>query len=470
MMASNLLVAQSLQHPWSVTDGGGGKSSGGGYTLSHSVGQPVAGTSVGSEYNLESGYIPGLRVITGTTSTLDENLFPAWNLLSVPFIAGDMRKTALYPSAVTNAFTYGPSGYSAKDTLRNGVGYWLKFPSAQTITLSGTSFSPESIDVVTGWNMIGTISYSALTANVVPIGTSIGSLYFAYGIGGYYSEDTMKPGLGYWVKTTGSGRLVVSSAPAIPPSTPSSLVELDREQSPARHSLPGVEKSEEFGSLNVRDAREQDRTVYFSGANKNIDLASFELPPLPPGDVLDVRFKTQRAVAMLDAGTTDVPLQISGAAYPITFSWDVPAVNRGFVLEIRTGRDGVRQYPMSGNGSVVVADEDLISAKIGKVLGLEMELPKEYSLYQNYPNPFNPLTKIRYDLPKASRVSLKVYDMLGQEVLTIVDEQKDAGRYTAEMNANALPSGVYHYRLIARQSESGRAGEFTSVKKLLLVK
>ena len=88
--------------------------------------------------------------------------------------------------------------------------------------------------------------------------------------------------------------------------------------------------------------------------------------------------------------------------------------------------------------------------------------PKEYRLQQNYPNPFNPATKIVYDLPANSYVRLKVYDILGREVSTLVDEEKIAGHYEATFNGSALASGVYFYRL--------RAGEYVNAKKLLLLK
>jgi Secretion system C-terminal sorting domain len=91
------------------------------------------------------------------------------------------------------------------------------------------------------------------------------------------------------------------------------------------------------------------------------------------------------------------------------------------------------------------------------------DIPKEFSLEQNYPNPFNPSTVISYDLPKESRVSLKIYSMLGQEVATLVDEVKGAGSYTATFSAQSgFASGVYFYRI--------QAGDFVSVKKMMLLK
>jgi hypothetical protein len=86
----------------------------------------------------------------------------------------------------------------------------------------------------------------------------------------------------------------------------------------------------------------------------------------------------------------------------------------------------------------------------------------EYKLIQNYPNPFNPSTKISYSIKEVGFVTLKVYDILGVEIATLVNEQKTAGSYEADFNAANLPSGMYVYKL--------QSGSFTDVKKMLLTK
>lgn len=92
----------------------------------------------------------------------------------------------------------------------------------------------------------------------------------------------------------------------------------------------------------------------------------------------------------------------------------------------------------------------------------EGALPKEFRLEQNYPNPFNPTTTIAYALPKRSNVSLKVFDVLGREVASLVKETQDVGEYQARFSAHRLSSGVYFYQL--------RAGEFSQTRKMTLIK
>jgi len=92
----------------------------------------------------------------------------------------------------------------------------------------------------------------------------------------------------------------------------------------------------------------------------------------------------------------------------------------------------------------------------------EMIIPTEYALYQNYPNPFNPSTTISYSVAELNFVTLKVYDVLGSEITTLINEEKPAGSYDVEFNASQYPSGIYFYRL--------QAGSFVETKKMVLMK
>jgi len=93
--------------------------------------------------------------------------------------------------------------------------------------------------------------------------------------------------------------------------------------------------------------------------------------------------------------------------------------------------------------------------------------PYKFSLLQNYPNPFNPTTQIKYQIPNEGFVTLKVYDILGREVATLVNQKQSIGRYEKTFDASRLAAGVYIYRLTVN---SGLNGNFTSSKKMLLLK
>jgi hypothetical protein len=92
---------------------------------------------------------------------------------------------------------------------------------------------------------------------------------------------------------------------------------------------------------------------------------------------------------------------------------------------------------------------------------------EKFELLQNYPNPFNPFTKIKYSIPSAGTslmksVELKVFDILGNEIVTLVNEEKPAGNYEVEFNGSSLSSGIYFYQL--------RAGNFLETRKMVLLK
>ncbi|TAK53067.1 MAG: T9SS type A sorting domain-containing protein [Bacteroidetes bacterium] len=114
-----------------------------------------------------------------------------------------------------------------------------------------------------------------------------------------------------------------------------------------------------------------------------------------------------------------------------------------------------------GNWSSTFSFTTRCPEKIGALIE-NNAIPVNYSLLQNYPNPFNPVTQIQYELPEDQHVILKVYDMLGREVATLVNEYQAAGYRFAEFNAATLPSGIYIYRI--------QAGKFSDMKKMLLVK
>ena len=89
-------------------------------------------------------------------------------------------------------------------------------------------------------------------------------------------------------------------------------------------------------------------------------------------------------------------------------------------------------------------------------------IPSSFVLSQNYPNPFNPTTTLEYALPQPARVQLKIYNVVGQQIATVVDGEQEAGHHTVNFDAREFSSGVYFYRL--------HAGTYSDIKKMLLLK
>ncbi|MFH0990018.1 MAG: FlgD immunoglobulin-like domain containing protein [bacterium] len=143
--------------------------------------------------------------------------------------------------------------------------------------------------------------------------------------------------------------------------------------------------------------------------------------------------------------------------YPFQMSWNLSQLAMDTVYQIRAvGSDGV------GNFDVSAPYIRIRTAKtITAISGEYSSIPRQFSLSQNYPNPFNPSTMINYALPKAASVTLKIFNVLGQLVTTLVDGYREAGYHQVQWNAN-VPSGIYYYRL--------QAGKFVETKKTVVVK
>ena len=138
-----------------------------------------------------------------------------------------------------------------------------------------------------------------------------------------------------------------------------------------------------------------------------------------------------------------------------TYSWIVTATDSSDECIVRiTNVENNYIYDISDNTFTI----DIISNMEEVLEGI----PTEFDLTQNYPNPFNPSTTLAYSIPKESHVSLKIYDVMGREVVELVNGKQTAGAYSVEFDAASLASGTYFYKLTA--------GEFVSVKKMVLLK
>ncbi|MBI5216674.1 MAG: S8 family serine peptidase [Ignavibacteriae bacterium] len=265
-----------------------------------------------------------------------------WNIVSVPIKAFSFAKTALFPSAISDAFKYA-DGYFSQATLETGNGYWMKFNSVETIPVDGYLLLNDSIDVVNGWNIIGSLSYPVDVATITSEPAGLVTSEFVGFENGYFSSDSIMPGKAYWVKVSGNGKLLLSTNPLL------------------------------------------------NASNRIHIIPTTELPPPPPEG------------------------------------------------------DGNDNHPVK---------------------------PSEFALEQNYPNPFNPTTNFGLRIADFSAnggsasgggfVTLKVFNVIGVEVATVLNEAMEPGVYNIQWNASALPSGLYFYKLTA--------GSFTDVKKLILMK
>lgn len=384
------------------------------------------------------------------------SIYGAWNMASIPDTVSNLAKTAVWPTATSTATYWDTSSgsYKVRDTLKSGEGYFIKFAHDSSITYIGAPIYSMGIHVAsnstTYWNMIGSVSGPVATSAIVqsPSGIISGPI-FKYNGSGYVVTDTVKPGMGIWLKVTQSGILTLTNN-SIPKerSTRDILSELDKFT-----VTDGMNHQQEMFVAN----RDERRGIIGQGS----DISDIEMPPPPPDELFDARFTSNNYVQTVTATSDpeELPIAIRDGIFPITVNWELQKANN-LCYWMEAG--GGRQF-ISGKGSLTMRDPTTsvvhLFVQTGKAAGV---VPSSFSLNQNYPNPFNPTTEIEYSLPEDTHVSLKVYDVLGRVVETLVDGFETAGYKTAKVDGMRLSSGLYFYSL--------DAGRFSSTKKMLLIK
>lgn len=368
---------------------------------------------------------------------------PGWNMVSNPVTLPDSltHLHSLFPHS-TSAFAFSPgAGYVPAPTLPSGPGFWARFPAGETVTITGTPLLDDTVAVVGGWNMIGSLSTPAETSSMrsMPDGL-IASAVYGYGAG-YSPTAQLLPGSAYWVKCRDSGTVILSGLPGRPGTGTS-----------GRRTTPDI-------LLTVSDASGRSQVLQV-GTGQEIS-SRFAMPPPAPGGTFDARFAPgQYAVSAETESTVVHPIAVSGAVYPLTVTWSASegAVKAELIW-------GTRTIPLDGAGSAQVPQH---SGGVSiRVLGRLAPDPAGFALEQNYPNPFNPTTVIRYALPLKGPVSLGIYSVTGQLIRTLVSGEQLPGRHSVAWDGRnnrgeQVGSGVYFSRLVAGHAQ------FT--RKLLLLR
>ncbi|MCE1189808.1 MAG: T9SS type A sorting domain-containing protein [Ignavibacteria bacterium] len=382
-----------------------------------------------SSYTLSNTGISTLQIVLSRCQNI--SYASGWNIISIPVTAADMSPTALFGATLSSAVYGFNNGYQTETNLTTGKGYWARFNGDQQFSICGTVAS-GNIPLIQGWNIIGPynteVPVSSITTNPANI---INSQFFSYNLG-YVQATTLQPGKGYWVRTTQAGTIVTGTLAASKSITAST---------PDYTSL---------GKIAVSDASGNNAAVYIAKSGNSLNSNLFDLPPVPPQGIFDARFAGN---SQLLSGSQGEDLIISAAQYPVTINVTGVTVR---ITDRATNGKALNALVKSGS-SIQLTSEGMMIVHVAPV-----QMPTAFALSQNYPNPFNPTTTIEFAVPEKSKISLRVYNQLGQLVSVLKDEEMEAGNHQVVWNAKNFPSGVYIYELKTPKNQL--------VKKLLLLK
>jgi hypothetical protein len=445
----------------------------------------VAGDSLGSFVGLIQNAVvsdpSGKNILTGTGNasvtvksrkiSIQAINNSGWNLVSAPSAYDNYYIRNLFPNSIGYAFSFADK-YNYTDTLSNGVGYWLKFSTQSNDNLSGIPVSSATFQLSQGWNLIGSISDSLNTDSIIVSPTnSISSYYFGYNSGYKISNEVM-PAKAYWVKAKNNCSIVLSTADNFYPNMTMTKTKYYLQSTKLYASA-----LDSINLLKISDNASNYQNLYFGkAAVDSSQLTYFELPPKPPLGAFDARFSSNMFAEILPDSLKDsvsAQIDIQSSNYPLTLLWNIRQSEfRYYLYEIKNNSNLFLSEIK--DTSTLVINDTLVSSilLIAKTKLMSVETgksgePSGYVLYQNYPNPFNPATVIRFKIPSlvgnASGITtLKIYNILGKEIVTLVNRQLKPGDYQIYFNASQLASGIYFYEL--------KAGEYFSVKKMNLLK
>jgi hypothetical protein len=405
----------------------------------------------------KNGYPLETRVQNGDCFTIQQKnsftLDNGWNLVPIWTDTVDTNYSVqhLFPDATSLAFRFTKFGYERTDTVQPGVCYWIKINGKKTYYFP-PDFTPcDTIRFLEGWNALSSNLSSAIH---IPFDYHFTSMWYTFNHG-YFASTVLEPYRCYFVRAIVSGAIEVCQDNVL---------------------MKSEDISSYFSKLNkftIVDNSNGEQTLYI-GDEQDLKLPKsfFELPPVAPAGLFDARFSSNSMVETFSASKVneEYTINIQSSSFPLTLTWDGTA-NQTKTILLSDNNDGkfFKNIYLRGKGSVKITNPSVKQLRLRTLEG--SSLPLEFNLMQNFPNPFNPSTVIRFHIPlnppsegghRGMLTTLKIYDVLGREVTTLVNEEKESGEYTIEWDASNFPSGVYFYKLTA--------GKFSDVKKLLLMK
>ncbi len=383
-----------------------------------------------------------------------------WNLLSLPVRPRNAKWYVFYPNAMNIPYLFYPQGgYQPREDLAPGFGYFIKYSDKIDKTFRGVVMKritadgfddafADKIPIYPGWNTIGALSYPMNVRNIdfdqhTEYPGEVPDKIFVRKFGiwafdtdrGYYEVSIMEPGLGYFMKSDKHGylKLVSSNAKDI----------VDESNGKADLLSRSVR-------IELRDNSRHEGKLYLT-SDKDADISPYELPPTPPAEMFDVRYDNNMYVNNMSESV----ITLQGITYPLSINMDYADANYTFydavsnqeLGSIRKGDDGnVEVFGTRGNAIKVLRSDNLAG---------------NYSLTST-PNPVVGNSIITYVVGDKELVNVKLYDAIGNEVMTLVSNQVKSGEQTVSFDSSRLTQGRYICKMTA--------GSHTEVMSITVVK
>lgn len=407
-----------------------------------------------------------------------------WRLVSVPVNLNNKDLSQLFITLSSSQWIAYNAAGTKVTTILPGQAFWFFHKSgdnALSASAGGGTTNPPSgfqITLAPGWNLVGTPFTTPITLTLDPLQFSGPWAFGGTGteVGGWSKATAMKPFGGYAIYNKNLTATTLTFTPGGVTIGKSTTVKQAEEfklkitAEAVKNGLTYTDRSNAFAVLNDENA-----ALYNDPEPDNI------------GDFISVYFiqgdrkfsylyqndENEGRTAELAVGSSmdDVTIKLDFGIEKIKEGWQIRIYDYARNAYVSTGGNWSVYHKYAGTAKYKILAGT--SRYLDEAASSFQNLPKDFSLSQNYPNPFNPSTKISYAIPKQSRVTLTVYNILGQEVATLLNgKEKEVGFHTVEWNGadhrgRAVSSGVYLYRI---QAEGINGEKYTQTKKMLFVK
>jgi hypothetical protein len=378
-----------------------------------------------------------------------------WNMLSMPLDPYNKNYNKVYPNSISIPYQFTLNQYDPVVThdLTFGQGYFVKYSGVVDTKFVGAKvdslpvngekirvypsdlnsgqIDPDLQDEMGGWNLVGTISYvtglSGLEFEPLEGATDRPLKEFTIKKGfwqyqpkkGYVSVNVLRPGYAYWMKTDKGGYYTLKQdVITVPKATNEEVIK--------------AENSE----IIIRDNAKNENKLYIS-TDMNIDAAACELPPCPPVEVFDVRYDNNTYLTNDNVSI----IKLQGVTYPANIYVENSPAEYIFT-DAKTGKlFGSISKGFSGNIAIDEAVANTVKmTKVATETGIE-------SKFEVYPNPAKAVSTVNFNVTVDSYVTVKVYNELGNEVMTVKEGQLNAGNYSEMLDVTNLTSGNYIVRI-----------------------